>query len=694
MDFYNSPVPGTFMTNRFHWFDMQKNDSSVVKVIAVSSREAGYWLVAYTMIVTLIFAAVTRMAIDLILAFLPLKGSGNRVIMLVAFYNANNPTTAALLMSDYCRRAIFNTREKSRKGRKVDWSTLQCALMLMAIAVALIGASAAAQFLVSGRQLIERRATRANPNALFYPNFALADSEGGQVLDKLKPIRGSAAYQTLGRYETSRSNLAKRVRVNTTELPRDNGRRMQQFDYSYGITGYEMGLQLAAELIYNVTGSCKTDYSGYSAVNDRDYWMLWPGDWGEIAPNGYRDAYNPKDEQEMTPFMGNNLKPNQTNDSIKKDGYIYSLTPHTEWRLSTSDNVDDPWYSTEVNPDYNSSVNFYGGQVRTKRGRPVLMCVQHDSYTLGKHTVYHPDDLKTIPDLKLSVLLRDIVIPYELGPPTVALLARNLGANSVASSTYYDLSSRVINAGIATLEEDFGRLVSLSFLYARETARNLPLLYSTLDGKGLQNVAKVNGSVPYEYADIILESAEVAALSVKVLVITPIICVVVWILVIVRKNFFQPKARTDNSGPLARLNLHTIGLQATQLYRCLDEELSGRRKWSGRLSMTPYIKELDYGRRRGDDSAAEEALGDQQEDPEPFVLPKLVQVEEVSSPQPESSDERPTAGSEPKLPTAVRINSDGRSVTGDQTFDLVMTRRRRPPSTQSYVGWSHVQHNV
>ncbi|KAF8544751.1 hypothetical protein BDD12DRAFT_438401 [Trichophaea hybrida] len=655
-------------------------DSSVVKVIAVSSRESGYWVVAYTMIVTLIFAAVTRMAIDLILAFLPLKGSGNRVIMLVAFYNANNPTTAALLMLDYCRRAIFNTREKTRKGpRKADWSTLQCAFMLMAIAGALIGASAAAQFLVSARQLVERRATRANPNALFYPNFALAEQTGGQMLDKLKPIRGSAAYQTLGR---------------------DNGRRMQQFDYSYGITGYEMGLQLAAELIYNVTGSCKTDYSGYSAVGARDYWMLWPGYWGEIYPNptGYSDAYNPKDEQEMTPFLGNNLKPNQTNESIKKDGYIYSITPHTEWRLSTSNNTDDPWYSTEVNPDYNATLNPYGGQVRTKRGRPVLMCVQHDSYTLGKHTVYHPDDLKTIPDLKLSVLLRDIVIPYELGPPTVTLLARNLDANSVASSTYYDLSSRVINAGIATLKEDFERLVSLSFLYARETARNLPLLYSALDGKGLDNVAMVNGSVPYEYADIMLESAEVATLSVRVLVITPIVCIVAWILVIIRKNFFQPKARTDNEGPLARLNLHTIGLQATQLYRCLDEVLSGRRKWSGRLSMTPYIKELNEDHRRGDNSAAEEALSGQgnEEEDEPFVLPKLVPVDEIpgTSSQAEFRDEKSTAGLEPRSPTAVQINSDGRSVTREQTFDLIMTRQRRPISTQSYVGWRHVQHDV
>jgi hypothetical protein len=712
MDFYDVPVADTFALSRFHWFDMPKNNSSVVKVIAVSSKEASYWVVAYAIIVTLIFAAVTRMAVDLVLAFLPLKGSGNRVIMLVAFYNANNPTTAALLMSDYCRHALFNTkvRQGTKKTPKVDWNTLQCALTLMAIAGALIGASTTAQFLVSGRQLIERRATRANPNVLFYPNF-LAAQDTGQLLDQLKPIRGSAGYQALGRYETSRKNLDKRVRVDTIELPRINNSRVIQFDYTYELTGYEMGLQDAALLKYGVNGTCKTNYAAYNESGNRDYWYIWPDYRDADYPNGYRDAYNPIDEQLMAPFIGDNLLPGQTKESIKKNGSIFSLLPHTEYRLSSQENLDDPWYMTERNLDYNASDTqkyAYGGQLRIKRGRPVLNCVQYDNFTLGNGVVYHVSDLKYLPGLKLSNLLRDKVFPQEFAIPVVTVLARLLAYNGVASTTYFDPPSRIITADKASLSEDFKRLVAVAFLYSREAARNVALLYSTLDGKGLENVAKVNGTVSYKDADIILESADVAALSVPVLLITPIVCVVVWLLVLIRRYCIQPAARTDNEGPLARLNLNTIGLQATQLYRCLDEVLSNTKKWSGRLSMTPYIEEVvvDKNRKResGDTTEAGQALHNTgQDDNEPFVLPKLVPVERAqsSSPPPKDSkmlcteEENQPADSDPKSPP-VRVDSEGRTLKEDGTFDLVITNRKRPKSTTipSTVTWDHVRHDV
>jgi len=713
MDFYDVPVADTYSFSRFHWFDMPKNDSSVVKVIAVSSKEASYWVVAYAIIVTLIFAAVTRMAVDLVLAFLPLKGSGNRVIMLVAFYNANNPTTAALLMSDYCRHALFNTKVKqgTKKTRKVDWNTLQCALTLMAIAGALIGASTAAQFLVSGRQLIERHATRVNRNVLFYPNFVAAQTSG-TLLDQLKPIRGSAGYQALGRYETSRKNLDQRVRVDTIELPRVDNGRMIQFYYTFELTGYEMGLQNAALLKYGVNGTCKTSYAGYSANGTRDYWNIWPDYRDADYPNGYRDAYNPIDEQLMAPFIGDNPLPKQSKETIRKNGYIFSFTPHTEYRLALTENLDDPWYMTEQNPDYNATDKLgryaYGGKLRIKRGRPTLDCVQHDNFTLGENTIYNVNDLRTLPGLKLSNLLRDKVFPQEFGAPVVSLLARLLAYNGVASTTYFDPPRRMITADKASLSEDFKRLVAVSFLYSREAARNVALLYSTLDGKGLENVAEVNGTVPYEDADIILESAKVAALSVPVLLVTPIVCIVVWILVLIRRYCIQPAARTDNEGPLARLNLNTIGLQATQLYRCLDEVLSNTKKWSGRLSMTPYIEEVvvDKNKKRdsGDATEAGQALYNTgQDDNEPFVLPKLVPVEraQYSSPPPKDSkmlcteEETQPTNSDPKSP-AVRVDSEGRTLKQDGTFDLVITNRKRPKSTTipSTVTWDHVRHDV
>jgi len=100
MDFYNLPVSGTVALG-YRWFDLPRNntDYTPAKVIAVSAAEAKYWIVAYTVLVTLIFAGVARLAVDLVLAFLPID-SDNRLVMLVAFYNSNTPSTAVVLMSN------------------------------------------------------------------------------------------------------------------------------------------------------------------------------------------------------------------------------------------------------------------------------------------------------------------------------------------------------------------------------------------------------------------------------------------------------------------------------------------------------------------------------------------------------------------------------------------------------------------
>jgi len=687
MDFYDTP--GIYALNRYKWFDLPREDGSFVKVIAVSSKESIYWIIAYAIMVALIFAAVSRLVVDLVLTFLPLKGSGNRVVMLVAFYNANNPTTAILLMIDYCRRALFNPTIANQHA--VDWSTLRCALALIGTAVALIAATTTAQFLVSGQQLIERHAAKVYP---FYPDFTRALTES-VLLDALKPIRASAGFMALGRFEPSLKQLVDRVHIDTEELPRDNGRQMLRFNYGWEITGYEMGLQNAANLKLGVSGSCRTDYSGFSANATRDYWNIWPNYRAEGYPNGYQDAYNPIDEQLMPPFLGDNFLPSQNSTTVRNDGYIFSFTPHTEYRLSLTENLDDPWYLTEHNPDYSATDKLgkyaYGGKLRVKRGRPTLNCVLRDNYTLDgtDQIVNFVYDLKKLRGLKLSSLLRDNVFPQEFGISVIAFLARSLGTSSLASSIYWDPSIRMFTADKASLKEDFTKLVSIAFLYSREVARNTVLLYPTLEGKGLENVANVNGSVPYEYSDIILDNSEVAALSVKALVITPTVCVFVWILVLIRRFLIRPKAipMSENSGS-ARLNLHTIGLQATQLDWCLDEEVSGQRKWSGRLSMTPYIKEVEEDRWNGQNQPEKDA----------FVLPKLVQLEaDVANNTSDDAKEKPdgSEASPAEKGYLLRVDSDGRALSGAQ-YDLVLTNRRLQSSQQdvsSMVRWGDVQNN-
>ena len=673
MDFYNLPVSGT-VTLGYRWFDLPRNntDYTPLKVIAVSAAEAKYWIVAYTVLVTLIFAGVARLAVDLVLAFLPIN-SDNRLVMLVAFYNSNTPSTAVVLMSNYCCRAFFRA--------KADWRTLRYALILMAVAGALIGTNLAAKFLVSANQLVMRQAARADPSALFYPNFFVANTTG-ELLDEVKPIRGSAGFQALGRYETSRRNLANRVHMVPGVLPEDDGRPMAQYNYSYHITGYEMGLQDAPGLKYNVAGFCKTDYSIYNNTDDLDIWNYWPS-W-----KGYQDQYSPRSEQLMPPFLSLSKNPDQSSatifnkSSIIKNGFMFGLTPHTSFRLTTTENLDDPWYSTELNPDSNTTK--FGRNWRVKRGRPALRCVQNDTFTLSRHTVYHVDDLKDLRGLKLSTLLRDDVFPFELALPPIAQLTLNLGVNNLASSLYYYPPSQSFTADKASLTEDLKKLVSVSFLYSREVARNLFLVYSTLDRKGLNNLAEVNGTVPYAYADVILESSEVAALSVKVLLITPIVCVLIWILVLMTHFIVGIIAKTDNSdnsdnshsagnlGPLARLELLTIRLHATQLYRSWDEHLHGT-KWSGESTKAPLIEvsQNDTGIESGLQSAGK-----------PSVLSKLVPVKSNTQEDVRCTGVEASVGSSSPAPekgATVRVKSVAEPSETPQ-HDLGMTQETNPNS--------------
>ncbi|KAI5811903.1 hypothetical protein BZA77DRAFT_376507 [Pyronema omphalodes] len=667
MEFYNQPVPGTYTVDWKQWFDLPNEDGTFIKVIAVTTQQANYWVVAYSIIVKLIFAAVFQMVVDLVLIYFPLKNFGNRIIMLVAFYNAHNPSTAAVMMFNYIYLSIFSTGERTedrnpitvavimfnyirrlifrigsiigniiriilriitrnkfgngigkknagpRKHlRKVDWSTFNAALALMLIAVTVIGATSAAQFVVSAKQLTKRHATRASLGSIFYPNFTevLASTNmNTTAFSKIKPIRSSAGFQALGRYETSRMRLADRVKLQTIEgMSGQNVTR--EYIYSYNLTGYEMGLQYAPTLLYKVTGNCKTDYSMYS-INpngDRDWYESYPG---------FSEGFTPFEQERMMPFLNTNPWQQydsskkiiyQSTDEIARNGYMFTIIPYTAGRFTTkrTTNIRDPWYLTEETPTFNASVTgyrFQGGRFgfyRVKRGRPGLRCLQHDEFTLNGVTVRNAGLLQNLPSLRISKFLRDDVLATEFGTAPLVQLTRNLGYNSLASAVFYDPPAGTFDVSQANMTEDMFKLVALSFLYSREAVRNIPLLYSAIKDSGLDipNLAAVNGVVPYENADIILETSEVAALSVLVLIITPIICAVVWLLVVVRRLGLQPVPAPHSNihGPLNRLKLHSVGLHATQLYRLIDESFGKYRKFSGRLSTTSYIKEVDDAR--------------------------------------------------------------------------------------------------
>jgi hypothetical protein len=123
-------------------------------------------------------------------------------------------------------------------------------------------------------------------------------------------------------------------------------------------------------------------------------------------------------------------------------------------------------------------------------------------------------------------------------------------------------------------------LVRGSFVYSRELVRNTALLSPNTEG--LVNAAEINGVVPDETADFVLESSEIQTMSLRMLISIPGIFLALWLLALCEKHVLAwgSSVQSEGRGGTAFIT-RSVGLSAVQLYRYLDEGLNGRRGWEG-----------------------------------------------------------------------------------------------------------------
>ena len=610
-------------------------DGQLQTVIAVTTKEANYWIIAYTILLTSIFAAVAKLISGFVLTYAPLRGRGNRHVALVTFFNAGSPLTAATQMVQYAYLAVGGSLRAGKWA--VNWDTFRFATILCSIAVANIVASQVSKFVVGGNKLVVRHAARANPQAMFYPaNVPPSSPAAALSFQLVQPLRAAAAYQALGRLQSSQANVDKALKITSTNGSSADGPTFQ-LEYSYTITGADFGLQLASGLNFHVSGHCETRWDWVEiASNNSDGYPLW--DFGGWETNTLYDTAWVDKEKENPPWV-NIIISNDTVEMTKaKRSYAFVFVPNVSHRKSPVPNTVDPWYMTEDNPpDPLNRTTDTPTPYRVRRARPPISCYQNDTWSLGDTRVYHVDDLRTLPGLKLSDFVRDTLFPIELATPAIIQVGNNLGYTQLSSSLEQTVNQKFIYASRCNATRDIQRLVQISFLASREIVRNTVLLYSTLQGQTvLSNSAAVNGEVPDAYADFILESKDVAALSVTTLLTVPIICALLWFIILVRGKLNYGMMKAKNTGALSRHNLRMIALQASQLYRYLDEQISGKCRWSGRTTMTPFIQDIEDDFPEDDCSSIEElpvsvgGLGrrvtSDHDSTSSFIKPKLVKV--------------------------------------------------------------------
>jgi len=567
-------------------------NGSSQQVVVVSAQEARYCIVAYTILVGWIFAAVAKLVTALVLAFFPLGRNGNLYVMLVAYYNADSPLTALGKISQFATKALFDSKHEER-GWAINWSTIRWWSILSSIAGLLFAVDNLLKFQVNGGQLIVRNAARVNPGAIYYPLLPTPESPDYNIAYELvQPIRAAAAFQAAGRVAGAKDKVQERVKSSSIISMDDFGRPTLEFSYSYHINGSEMGLQLTPLLKYSVDGTCRTEYSWVSTTHrtdDYDYYPLWGSSdnrtWAKI----------PFDLQaQFPPWINTIPKPKEM---VHGPGSEFAIVPSISHRNSRTLKTNDPWYLTEEIPT--PSLDNSDLQHRVRRGRPPFYCWQNTTWSLANRKTANVSDLNSLPGMRLSTFLQD-VFEREFSMPPFIQLANNLGYAALSSSMDTMVAAPRIAARQCSAQKDLERLAQISFVSSRDVVRNIVLQYSSLrNATELGNIAAdKSGTVPYENADFILESKDIAALSFSTLVCIPVVCVVSWLVVGFLELLIGRMASNDDESQISRYisqyNLRAIGFSAPHLYRFLDEEICRERKWSGRTS-TPYIKDIRGG---------------------------------------------------------------------------------------------------
>ncbi|CCX05368.1 Similar to hypothetical protein [Tuber melanosporum Mel28]; acc. no. XP_002840059 [Pyronema omphalodes CBS 100304] len=566
------------------WFWMPTNTGDLVRAVSVNSAAASYWISGYTLINILIFVAIARIIKDIIIAAFPLRGNGNRYAMLVGYYNTNDQVSVIITAFSYCWKCLVHIKGDGLWG--IDWGTFGLGISLVLFASALLVTNSFGSIYITG-QLRLGNVARVAPQSIYYPDLNYAP-----ILEQ--PSASHYFQSPACIRSTSELSEAKVILKDSYKflfsrewVPGKNASESLPsitFDYRYTIKGHEFGFQRAPDLEYKVHGTCKTEYSFFDKnVRGQDQYILWDD------RENHQYAIDP--ENYTLPFV-EFINFNQSHtDIIKK----FAMLPHTVGRRSSTENLEDPWYLTEQNDGKDS--DYFGYKIKT--GRPPIVCQQSDTwgYRGGVvHSVTNLEHLVNTTGLKMHKLLWRGLLQAEFAYPSVLTVGQTLGYSALAVSSNAIPFSGRFEVKNASIREDLERIVLSTLVYSRDVLRTMALIPKERRKLyDLPNLLAEDGvHVPDEVADFVIRSANVTTMSVKALIATPIICLVLWIFIAMRGSllFADVLDNIRNDSYRSRFVQRTIALSSIQLYRYLDEQLSGERRWSGRLSFTPYIKDV------------------------------------------------------------------------------------------------------
>jgi hypothetical protein len=407
-------------------------------------------------------------------------------------------------------------RSKNREWWILLWLFLALGFLVMKYTIPILFA----------HYIIIDNAAPVAAQAIFVPSYngELANANDAKQLLDIFALELPAAFRAVGNIDSVNSTIypTSLITVDQPEILPPNsstGDPNQRINYNYVVTGQDFGLQNYPDLILNVEGSCVTEYSWYSFTGSPPGDPGLTGDFYELYGNKSQLQFAADDSH--YPYAQFFVS---TESSGPASNRTWAALISSANRLSYWSS-NDPWYSTvQFTPNNAQAANY-----AVKTGRPALSCWQNDVWSYrGSNSSVADLTSTALPGLELPPPLQNI-FAYYLGGPVVPSLGLKLSTSALQSaSTSFD---NVFNASSSSLYNDLQRLVFASYIATVNTLTETTL-YAAPNSVA-NEVLDANGQPSFGVDEFVIWSTDVATLSVKALIIIPVLTFVLWIIFIV-----------------------------------------------------------------------------------------------------------------------------------------------------------------
>ena len=589
MDLYTDPAPRTYAT--WALFNMPTKDGGSIRSIALPLHTCNLIMTGYSILLWLLFCVAWQLVLYIVIAFFPSVGSPNRHVLLVGFWNSRDPLTAFVFMLNYTWTAFSNI--KTETGRR-DWRTFgwSCLLLLVAICGMFGGITTG---IVLPAAMAVGNVAPAQPSEVFFADPPTQETTGERL--RIQAMRAPAAIRAIGSVEASGVTQRPRVMLSDRVTGKDgSGNPISEYTYDYKVNGWDLGLQDYSGFQQIVQGKCTTEYprpeSGTASV---DKYFPWGNESEDEIVSVWKTA-----EEHDPPHAEIRVHPGSKRNATSSSQIYFTIIPHTVGRHSFTGS-SDPWYSTTLVT--NALRDSAGYKVEV--GRPALSCSQKTSYVFKESRVENVFHLKNLTGFDIPEAWSDH-FSREFGLPKIVDLGQSLGRGALLSSATY-LNGN-FDARSSTIKRDIERLVLGAFVASRDIFRDSTMVTQT---DWIKNAARRNDSTPYhDVGKFVLATGEVVTVQYSTLVTIPVVFTFLSSIVIVTSCLSKKFGGVSNEGCRARFSTRRTALQATQLYRYMDEHVaaeggisidepagkyysSSNKRWKGRIARIPYVQKQE-----------------------------------------------------------------------------------------------------